>query len=109
MQPGEDGAGGGKTTFAWKPNGSVGNNDCFELRFWEGGPNNWAAGFGLARHSQATQVVVDLGPSLEQAVGVDKLHTGATYYWGVLQVSCNPYKPPTKLISATRQFTYYAP
>ena len=109
MQPGEDGAGGGKTTFAWKPNGIVGDNDCFELRFWEGGPNNWAGGFGLARHTQATQIIVDLGPSLEQAIGVDKLHTGATYYWGVLQVPCNPYKPPTKLISATRQFTYYAP
>jgi hypothetical protein len=109
LQPGPNATGGGKTIFSWRPNGDMGANDCFEVRFWEGGPGSWASGFGIAQHGPAPTITVDLGATLEAALGGNKLRDGVTYLWGVLHVPCSPYKPPTRLISEARQFTYQAP
>jgi hypothetical protein len=111
LEPAQDAQGDGTTKFAWKPDGPVGDNDCFEIRFWERAPDEWVAGFGLAAATSGTSITVELGPMLEEQVRRDDkrpLRSGVTYHWGVLHVPCSPYEPPTELISDVREFTYNA-
>lgn len=108
-QPSDGASGNGRTIFTWQPDGTVGANDCFELRFWEDSPTNWANGFGLASHTHNTQITVDLNETLANEIGNNRLRHGITYYWGVLHVPCNPYQPPQRLASNVHRFTYQAP
>ena len=109
LSPAPVDTGRGLTLFQWAPKGSVGPNDCYELRFWQGGADNWANGFGLMPHTANTSISINLGEDLERALGPGRLVPGQDYFWGVLHVPCNPYQRPERLLSEVRRFTYNNP
>ena len=99
----------GEVRFAWEPQFEVGGNDCFEVRIWDGGPDNWRNGFGLRRHSQETTIFVGVDAALVDQLadltGRTVLENGHSYSWGVILTSCEPYAP-IGLISEAREFRY---
>ena len=92
--------------FAWQPNFTPQANECFEVRFWEGGPDNWANGFGIAAHGKETSVSQRFDEGLERQL--DALDSGKGFSWGVLLVDCEPYRVRS-LLSGPRTITYTRP
>lgn len=94
--------------FAWRPEFDLGDNECFEVRFWEGEPNAWASGFGIHPHGKTTGMFVTFDETFERQFSSSQLRPDTRYNWGVLLVQCEPYKP-IGLVSNVRHFTYNAP
>jgi hypothetical protein len=97
-----------RVEFSWTLDYQPAANDCFEVRFWEGSPDNWANGFGIRAHGKDTRFIQRFNEDLESQYSNRQLRPDVTYYWGVLLVDCEPYQVE-RLISDVRTFTYAAP
>lgn len=106
LKPAPNDSGHGLTSFQWQPDRTPGANDCYELRFWEGGEDQWATGFGLMPYTRNTSVTIDLGEELERSLKPGQLRPNTTYFWGILQVPCDHYRRPERIMSKVQRFTY---
>jgi serine/threonine protein kinase len=99
----------GEVRFSWQPNRSLKENECFEVSFWRGSPENWQSGSGIWGANRDTFVVRNFNEEYDS--DTTWLEAGATYYWGVLLIeNCQAYNSrqhsPRRLVSEARRFTF---